>query len=292
MDFANAFNECDRTTFLQCLLLEFPELYCWVHWCYSTPATLHFGHHFIYSSSRVQQGDPLGPLLFSLTLSELLKSIHVPDDVDVSIWYLDDGTIIGPRATVAHILNQMTDLGPQFGLYLNHSKCELFWPSGDATFPEFPPDILRLEDGVSLLGSPLWGSRDFFVSTIAQLVDRVVIIQSKIANLDDPQVALHLLRSCLGIGKINHILRTVPSHTISSQLARFDEHLHLTLSNITHSPISDRAWQQASLPFRLGGLGLKRALPSAHAAFLASCYSSRDLVCQLLSSSLNLNSTP
>ena len=111
----------------------------------------------------------------------------------ISIWYLDDGTIIllifehygnvsvaraqyicighgarsrfcsvrsemkstvGPRATVAHILNQMTDLGPQFGLYLNHSKCELFWPSGDATFPEFPPDILRLEDGVSLLGSP------------------------------------------------------------------------------------------------------------------------------------------
>ena len=90
----------------------------------------------------------------------------------------------------------------------------------------------------------------------------------------------------------NHILRTVPSYTISSQLARFDEHLRLTLSSITHSPISDRAWQQASLPFRLGSLSLKQALPSAHAAFLASCYSSHDLVCQLLSSSSNLNSTP
>lgn len=158
------------------------------------------------------------------------------------------------------------------------------------TFPEFPPEIARLKDGVSLLGSPLWGTPDFFNSTIAHLVDAVHAIQAEITELDDPQVGVHLLRSCLGVGKINHILRTVPLQAIRTPLARFDYNLRQTLSKVTRSTISDLNWLQASLPFRLGGLGLRQALPNAHAAYIASCYASRDVVSQLLPSSLDLTS--
>ena len=35
-----------------------------VKWCYSQPAELRFGSRRIMASSGVQQGDPLGPLLF------------------------------------------------------------------------------------------------------------------------------------------------------------------------------------------------------------------------------------
>ena len=41
------------------------------------------------------------------------------------------------------------------------NKCEIYWPSGDALFPEFPSDVIRLKEGVCLLGSPLWGSEEF-----------------------------------------------------------------------------------------------------------------------------------
>ena len=47
---------------------------------------------------------------------------------------------------------------------------------------------------------------------------------------------------------------------------------------ITHSSISDSAWHQATLPMKVGGLGLKEAVPTSSAAFLRSFNFSRNLV--------------
>ena len=51
---------------------------------------------------------------------------------------------------------------------------------------------------------------------------------------------------------------------------------------------SDLTWQQATLPVRLGGLGIRRASDMTNAAYLGSCSASKELVCQLLD--LNLDS--
>lgn len=155
LDFSNAFNQCSRERFLERINRDFPEILGWVQFCYGTQAELRFGNGRILSSSGVQQGDPLGPLLFSLVLAEMLDSLNTPLDLDLQIWYLDDGTIIGPRSSVARLFNEISDRGPDFGLFLNRRKCELFWPGGDQTFPL---DCARLTEGVGLLGSPLWGS--------------------------------------------------------------------------------------------------------------------------------------
>ena len=48
-----------------------PEIYPLVHSAYSTPSNLFWGDHTIKSSEGVQQGDPLGPLLFCLSPSSL-----------------------------------------------------------------------------------------------------------------------------------------------------------------------------------------------------------------------------
>ena len=44
IDMKNAFNECSHTAFLDRVSKDFPEISHWVHWCYSQPAELHFGH--------------------------------------------------------------------------------------------------------------------------------------------------------------------------------------------------------------------------------------------------------
>ena len=93
----------------------------WVYWCYSISGLLHFGDLIISPTSGVQQGDPLRLLLFSLTMSELLKSIKSFSGVDLQLRYLDDGTLIGPIAVIARMLREMENLGPSFGLHLNDS---------------------------------------------------------------------------------------------------------------------------------------------------------------------------
>ena len=218
VDFKNAFNECDRDTFLSRLKLELPELFSWVQWCYCNPAQLRFGQHALHSTSGVQQGDLLGPLLFALTLSELLKIIYIPEDIPMNIWYLDDGTLIGPRVVLADILARIQSQGAQFGLLLNKNKCEVYWPSGSPEFIEFPTEVTRLREGVMLLGSPVYGTPQYMSSCVAQLVNKTEALQEKIYDLEDPQVELHLLRSCAGICKINHILRTVPQHVMDEPL--------------------------------------------------------------------------
>ena len=141
IDMKNAFNECSRTAFLSRVYKDFPEISRWVYWCYNQPAELHFGHRRILASTGVQQGDPLGPLLFSSVLLQFLGSNLLSENCLLSLWYLDDGTFIGSRSSLLALLSCFTQSGPSFGLHINLSKCELYWPSGDSSFPEFPHAI-------------------------------------------------------------------------------------------------------------------------------------------------------
>ena len=283
LDMRNAFNECDRSVFLEKVKACLPELFGWAQWCYTFPAELRFGRRRILSLSGVQQGDPLGPLLFSLVLTSLFDRIPPTPNVLLSLWYLDDGTIIGSRPAVLELLHHIETLGPSFGLFLNKKKCELYWPAGDQSFSDFPSEIRRPSAGLDLLGSPVWGSEEFYNSYFASKVDRTLHLHSLLSSLEDPQCELHLLRSCLSICKIFHLLRTVPPDKVVHQLHAFDDGLRRFLERILCCSVCERSWLQASLPLCFGGLGLRASFRTAPAAFLASCHSSFPLIQQLLS---------
>lgn len=76
IDFANAFNCVNRQCFLEQCRHVFPELSRLAEWCNTSPRSLFFGDTTIDFQSGVQQGDPLGPLLFSLALQPLLQELH------------------------------------------------------------------------------------------------------------------------------------------------------------------------------------------------------------------------
>ena len=165
----------------------------------------------------MQQGDPLGPLIFFLVLLDFMNFIDVPSDVSFQLCYLDDGTFVGTRPAMVELLELFRTHGPSFGLTLNLKKCEIFWPSGDPTFQDFPPEIchpLQISNGVELLGAPIFGSPEYFDVFAAALFDKLKRLQDLLPELEDPQVELQLLHQCLSCCKVVHMLRTLPSHML------------------------------------------------------------------------------
>ena len=109
------------------------------------------------------------------------------------------------------------------------------------------------------------------VANIQGLLNKTFSLQSLITELDNPQIELHLLRSCLSTCKVIHLLRSVPIGDIGNIINHFDLNLRSSLSQIMHCTLTDEAWLQATLPLRLSGLGLREASPLAPIAFASSC---------------------
>ena len=73
VDVSNAFNIVLRTAVLRAVRVHFPSLAPWVDCCYRHSSTLFTGSddaalQIIPSTRGVQQGDPLGPVLFALAV--------------------------------------------------------------------------------------------------------------------------------------------------------------------------------------------------------------------------------
>ena len=89
-----------------------PSLASFAIYCYSQHSHLYYSKKSAMSQSGVQQGDPLGPLLFSLTLWPIIEEIEskLPNHTQ-HCWYLDVGIIAGTESELNEALNVLTVSG-------------------------------------------------------------------------------------------------------------------------------------------------------------------------------------
>ena len=174
LDFSNAFNSIDRSVLFQEVHSKIPALSPWLECCYGAQPHLLFGDYTILSCSGVQQGDPLGPLAFSLVLHPLVERIQreVPGLL-LNGWYLDDGTLCGSPEDLLSALAILEEDGPSRGLHLNHSKSLLFLPPNltDPSCP-LPQDIPTTSEGFVLLGAPI-GPPEFCRSVVRERIEKI-----------------------------------------------------------------------------------------------------------------------
>jgi len=131
VDFSNAFNLVDRSALLREVRFRCPSISLWVEFLYGQATRLYLGDGHIMYATGVQQGDPLGPLLFALVLHPLIHQVRDSYKLLLHAWYLDDGNLVGDSEEVAKALDIIQVVGPELGLELNIRKTEIFWPSCD-----------------------------------------------------------------------------------------------------------------------------------------------------------------
>ena len=283
LDFSNAFNSISRSHMFMEIQARIPILTPWMESCYGTQPFLHLGDHTILSSSGVQQGDPLGPLGFALTLQPIIERIRdeVPG-LNINAWYLDDGTLCGSAVDLVKALKIVEDEGPSRGLHLNRSKSLLYIPAGDSSIINpLPSEIPTTSGGFCLLGSPI-GPPSFCETSLQKRVDKVKDIITKLHDLEDSQMESTLLRSCLALPKVAFSLRSCPPSHIQHATAAFDETMLEALSDIAGSPLSEWARLKASLPSSMGGLNIRKASLHAPAAYISSLAECRVLLARIL----------
>ena len=137
---------------------KFPQLSQWVECCYGTSSFLNFGDSLVLSAAGVQQGDPLGPLLFLLLLHLVAERLQKVDGLELNTWYLDGRTLVGTWETLQEAWDLIVREGVPRGLHLSQDKSLVFLVGGDVGEDPLGRDVLGVgedEGGFKLLGAPI-----------------------------------------------------------------------------------------------------------------------------------------
>ncbi|TIA94353.1 hypothetical protein E3P96_04148, partial [Wallemia ichthyophaga] len=245
LDFRNAFNTIDRKVLASTTFKHLQPITKAVKWAYNQPSSLLVNgddtQASLQSSQGVRQGDPLGPLLFSLAVKDTLQDLQkILGDRAMVLAYLDDVYLFATEDVMADVEEFFAKV--TCGLQLNRSKCSVVsW------------DDVR-QHGREILGSmvgPREARAGFLRSKTAQ-------VRSKVEALDGvhSQHQLLLLLRCIQ-AELRHLQRSLRTDDMLEEWNVLDTLLHEKVKKVRGSSrrqVLD-TWI-IGIPQRYGGLGV------------------------------------
>lgn len=196
VDFRNAFNCIRRDKMLAAVEEFIPSLLPFVHSAYSPVSKLFWEDAEVAFAEGVQQGDPISPLLFCITINKMVSELKA----GYNVWYLDDGTLGGTEQELVSALEIIQREGEQLGLYLNVSKCELIChnPSHMPSLLNSFPDLKIVDPSCATLLGSLLGCTTALDSCLESKVYQLELISDRLCHLESHD-ALILLKHALAI---------------------------------------------------------------------------------------------
>ena len=159
----------------------------------------------------MQQGDPLGPLFFALAWQDVI--LHMPQELALNLWYLDDGHLVGSADAISQALATLENLGLEIGVCLNRSKCRVWGPASAALdltpFPGITIVPWQPESGIEVLGLPVDfpSSLAFSRRKLNKIVSSLEDACHLLSSLGEPHHQHLLLRHCLDACRLTFFLR-------------------------------------------------------------------------------------
>jgi hypothetical protein len=258
IDLANAFNSVDRASIAASIATFAPTFYKAAAWAYNDPSILVMEDGLAIASAKgVRQGDPLGPLFFSLAFRPTLEALARKLPRATLVAYLDDLYILNkaPQGTLEAAKEVLK--GSPFSLNLAKSK-------------EKAIKDLKLE-GLKALGTyigPIRPRRAFLQGKLATLQEALEALQ------DLPkQHSLLLLRSSIQL-LLRHLQRQLDPIGLEDLWEEADTLIReAIIALVARSPSECPKEPNPSLialPVREGGLGIPLHKDLAHELFLAA----------------------
>jgi len=285
-DFANAFNSIRRYHIFNSIDDQFPELKRLFYFLYYSSNEIYDvkGEKITECKSGVRQGDPLGPLFFSLGIHPILKQLNDSYPRVKVMAYLDDILFLGNDRDCIAAFQTLRDEAAKIGLLIKSEKCILYSIHGDVSpllTQVIKPPTLSV-DGMRILGS--------YVGTDAFIREKIQIALHEDHDICDtikhlnPITGFHLLQTCVNARPV-YLSRTSNPVFIKEFGQRFDDAMDKTIMSLLGSEMRMPNYSSTirHLSAVHGGLGIKKLIHS-----LSQYISSFLSACKWLESNLNI----
>ena len=221
------------------------------------------------------------PGLFALAQHDSLVAARQRiDEEDHLFAFLDDLYVVTTRERARAAFDAVTEeVSKGAGVRTHLGKLRLWSKAGGACppgFEAFEGDVwtgnaATEKQGIKVLGTPL-GHADFVAAHAQRRMAEESCFLDKITALGDVQCAWLLLTFC-GVPRANHLLRVLPPSVAEPYARSHDEAIWSCFCKLIdcEGRLDDKlARDIATLPARLGGLGLRSALRTSTAAYWAA----------------------
>ena len=287
LDFRNAFNTVSRSEVTAAVrahcpqLSEISETLCGKdshHWWYGADDIA----RRITSECGVDQGCPLSPALFALTIRDALITLRTrlraEDEKAFVLSYLDDIYICINADKVSLAVEQAKHLFSPLGLELNTTKTRAWSPNGTATIPG---DLQQVSSFTCLGAAALWVPKDCVrvdvaarTETSGSLRHSIVAMQNfstKLGTLRQAGLSLHCalaVHRAWVNGSITHHLRANLADVDATR--EWDTIVAEFYARELDRPLDDTMKIQLALPLKMGGCGIASAETTRLPAYLGA----------------------